>query len=350
MTGRLSVDASGKLRGPASISYNEPWPCPNGDFGGMQVPKGILGVVMHTMVGNLPGTIATFNNPQREASAHFGIDQNGHIHQFGPVNGWKAFAQVAGNSNYYSIEHADNANPDNPLTDAQMTASAQVVEALAGHGRFPLREANHVGEEGYGVHFMGGQGWGGHTCPDVPPRRVRSQQRAEILRRALAIRQGGHPVVPETPGTVVTDGSMPLAALAARHGTAPATVLRATAEAAPNGEYVHALATYINTVFATDTVDMPDGITLHYQEKGPDGHWHNLSWQTGAAKHPEDPEPLNALAAHLGTDSESIVRLTAEKNSTGKFSTREFDYINGVFTRSQALLPTGLTLHLNGGN
>jgi hypothetical protein len=155
-----------------------------------------------------------------------------------PVNGWKAFAQVAGNSNYYSIEHADKANPDNPLTDAQLTASAQVVEALAVHGRFPLQEANHVGEEGYGVHFMGGQGWGGHTCLDLPPRRVRSQQRAEILRRALAIRHGGHPVVPETPSTVVTDGSMPLAALAARHGTAPATVLRATA--APNGEYVHA--------------------------------------------------------------------------------------------------------------
>ena len=350
MTGRLSVDGSGRLRGPASISYNDPWPCPNGDFGGMQVPQGILGVVMHTMVGNLPGTIAVFNNPAKEASAHFGIDQNGHIHQFGPVSGWKAFAQAAGNGSYYSIEHADNANPDNPLTDAQLTASAQVVEALAAHGRFPLQEANQVGQEGYGVHFMGGQGWGGHTCPDLPPHEVRSQQRPEILRRARVIRQGGSPNGGKARGTVVTDGTMPLAALAARHGTHPATVLRATAEAAPDGEYVPALATYINTVFATDTLNLPDGIVLHYQEKGPDGRWHNLSWQTGAAQHPQDPEPLSALAAHLGTDSESIVRLTAEKNQTGKFTGVESDYINGVFTRSQALLPTGLTLHLNGAN
>jgi N-acetylmuramoyl-L-alanine amidase len=220
------------------------------DFGGMRVPEGIMGVVMHTMVGNLPGTIAIFNDAHREASAHFGIDQNGHIHQFGPVNGWKAFAQVAGNASFYSIEHADNANPDNPLTDAQLTASAQIVEALATHGRFPLQESDKTSEEGFGTHFMGGADWGGHTCPDLPPRTVRSNQRPEILRRA-------------------------------RHGTHPATMLRATAEATANGEYAPPLATYINTVFATDTVDMPDGMVLHYQEKGTDGVWRNFSWQTG---------------------------------------------------------------------
>jgi N-acetylmuramoyl-L-alanine amidase len=345
MAGRLSVDAAGRLRGPASISFNDPWPCPNGDFGGMRVPEGILGVIMHTMVGNLPGTIARFNDAHVEASAHFGIDQNGHIHQFGPVNGWKAFAQEAGNASYYSIEHADNAHPDNPLTDAQLTASAQVVEALATHGRFPLQEANSPGQEGFGTHFMGGANWGAHTCPDVPPQSVRSHQRPEILRRAVAIRTGQGPVVQQ--GTVVTDGTLPLATLAARHGTHSATVLRATAEAAQNGEYAGPLATYINTVFATDTVDMPDGMVLHYQEKGADGVWRNFSWQTGVNQHPQDPEPLSALAAHLGTDSESIVRLTAEKNNKQAFTGPEYDYINGVFTRSQVLLPAGLTLRLN---
>jgi hypothetical protein len=310
-----------------------------------------MGVVMHTMVGNMPGTISVFNNPGFQASAHFGIDQNGHIHQFGPVNGWIAWAEVDGNANWYSIEHADDGNPDIPLTDAQLTASAQVVEALATFGVFPLQEANDPSQEGYGVHYMGGAGWGGHSCPDLPPSHVRSGQRAEILRRAAAIRAGAHPSpapppAPPQPSSAVTDGTLSLADFAARHSTHPAPVLRATAESAASGEFVPALATYVNTVFATDRVNMPDGITLHYQEKGPDGKWRDFSWETGHADHPEDPEPLHTLALHLGTDAESIVRLTAEKNNGKVFTGPEFTYIDGVFSRSKVLLPRGLTLEL----
>jgi N-acetylmuramoyl-L-alanine amidase-like protein len=349
MAGRLHVGSKGRLRGPASITYNDPWPCPNGEWG-MQVPKGVSGVVMHTMVGNLPGTISVFNNPNFSASAHFGIDQNGHIHQFGPLNGWIAWAEEAGNPNWYSIEHADNGNPDHPLTDAQLTASAQVVEALATHGVFPLKEANDTGEEGYGVHSMGGEAWGGHTCPDSPPKHVRSHQRAEILRRAKAIRAGTFPPPPPPPNpspeTVVTDGTLGLAALAAAQATDPAMVLSATAGASASGEYDAALATYINTVFATDTVTMPDNMTLHYQQKDPDGTLHDQTWETGHAQHPEDPQPLSALAQLLGTDSESIVRLTAEMNAGKIFTGQEADYIDGVFSRSQVLLPAGLTLNM----
>ena len=347
MAGRLSLDAGGRLRGAASITYNNPFPCVNGRPGAMVGPADIMGVIMHTMVADLPSVINTFNKSGSLVSAHFGIDQNGHIHQFGPINGWRADAQIAGNSAWYSIEHADHKNPDNPLTDPQMTASAQVVEVLSVHGRFPLKISSSPQETGYGTHFMGGPDWGGHTCPDVPPQHVRSQQRAEILRRAQAIRDGKPEPGPHPAGTVVTDGTLSLAAIAARHGSHPATVLRVTAEGAASQEYAPVLATYINTVFATDDVTMPDGMVLHYQEKDQGGHWHNFSWQTGAAQHPQDPEPLHALAAHLGTDSESIVRLTAEKNSGGGFTGPEFDYINGVFTRSQVLLPAGLTLRLN---
>jgi hypothetical protein len=341
MAEKLSVDPNGRLEGPASITYNHPWPCVNGERG-MQIPHGVMGVVMHTMVGNLPGTIGVFNKPGFNASAHFGIDQNGHIHQFGPVNGWIAWAEMDGNPNWYSIEHADNGNPDNPLTDAQLTASAQVVEALSRHAAFPLREANAPGGQGYGVHYMGGAAWGGHTCPDSPPRHVRSQQRPEILRRAQAIRDGA----PPSAATVVTDGKLGLEALAAKNGTHPASVLRATATGSTNGQYVTALATYINTVFATDNVNLPDNLVLHYQEKWSGGQWRDYTWQTGQAHHPEDPQPLAALAGHLSIDAESIVRLTAEKNPGEKLTGPEFDYINGVFSRSQVLLPPGLTLHL----
>lgn len=344
MAAKLSVDPNGRLTGPASITHNQPWPCVNGQQG-MQVPGGIMGVVMHTMVGNLPGTISVFNKPGFNASAHFGIDQNGHIHQFGPVNGWMAWAEMDGNPHWYSIEHADNGNPDNPLTDAQLTASAQVVEVLSRHGNFPLREANTPAEEGYGVHSMGGAAWGGHTCPDSPPRHVRSQQRAEILRRAQAIRDPAPPPPPPAP-TVVTDGQLGLEGLAAKHGSHPATVLRATADAAANGQYVTALATYVNSVFATDTVTMPDGLVLHYQQPWSGGQPRDFTWQTGHANHPEDPQSLAALALLLAVDAESIVRLTAEKNPGKEFTGPEFDYINGVFSRSQVLLPAGLTLCL----
>ena len=68
--GKLHVDTTdGRIHGPATITYNSPFPCVNGTPG---VTGAIRGVVMHTMVGNLPGTIATFNNPKAEASAHFG--------------------------------------------------------------------------------------------------------------------------------------------------------------------------------------------------------------------------------------------------------------------------------------
>lgn len=197
--GRLEVGAEGKVTGPASIAYNSPWPCPNGTPG---VTGAMRGVIMHTMVGNLPGTIAVFNDPSYQASAHFGVDQQGHVHQFGPIGkGWEAWAQVAGNMEWYSVEHADDGNPDNPLTIEQVTASAQLVELLARYAGFPLQVTDSVDGQGYGTHAMGGAAWGGHTCPDLPPRHVRSQQRQAIIGLARLIR---HPApVAQVDGVVV---------------------------------------------------------------------------------------------------------------------------------------------------
>ena len=160
--GRLQVATDGRVTGPASISYNNPFPCVNGRFGS----GAMQGVVMHTMVCNLPHCIDLFNNPAKQASAHFGIAQDGHIHQFGPIGkGWIAWAQVAGNLAWYSIEHADNRDPNNPLTDAQIAASAQLVELLSRFAGFPLQVTDNVTRKGYGVHSMGGKAWGDHTCP-----------------------------------------------------------------------------------------------------------------------------------------------------------------------------------------
>lgn len=185
--GRLSVGPGGRVHGPAHITYNDPFPCPNGTFGS----GAMQGVVMHTMVCNLPQCIDLFNNEEVQASAHFGIAQDGQIHQFGPIGkGWIAWAQKAGNLAWYSIEHADNRNPNNPLTEAQITASAQLVELLSRFAGFPLQITDSVAGRGFGVHNMGGINWGGHTCPDLPPKHVRSAQRPQILALARKIREG----------------------------------------------------------------------------------------------------------------------------------------------------------------
>lgn len=180
--GRLEVASTGHVTGPAAITYNTPWPCPNGRYGS----GAMNGVVMHTMVGNLPGTVAWFDNPAAQASAHFGIDQAGNIHQFGPIGkGWIAWAQAAGNDAWYSIEHADDGNPAIPLTSAQITASAQLLEVLSRFAGFPLQVTDSVATKGYGTHVMGGAAWGGHTCPGPGPR---AGQRAAIVALAKEIR------------------------------------------------------------------------------------------------------------------------------------------------------------------
>ncbi len=266
MTGKLTVGADGRVTGPANITYNDPWPCRNGNPGGMSVPHGIQGLVMHTMVGNLPGTVEAFNQPSFQASAHFGVDQAGAIHQFGSVRGWKAWAQEAGNANWYSCEFADNGNPDNPLTQAQIVAAAQLLECLSapGVGNFPVQITNSTSGEGLGVHSMGGQPWGGHTCPDAPPAHVRSAQRPQIVALGMSIRQGGSVTQP-APRQWVTAGMSSLARLAAEQHTTPAAILQLTALHSPS-PLPPELAVYLNGVFG-GTVDpakpMPRDLTLY---------------------------------------------------------------------------------------
>ena len=266
MIGKLTAGADGRVTGPANITYNSPFPCVNGNPGGMSVPHGIQGLIVHTMVGNLPGTIEVFNQPSFQASAHFGVDQSGAIHQFGSVRGWKAWAQAAGNPNWYSCEFADNGNPDNPLTQAQITAAAQLLECLSAPsvGNFPMQITDSTSGEGLGVHFMGGQAWGGHTCPDLPPAHVRSTQRAQIIALAMSIRGG--PVTPPSVRQWVTAGQSSLAALAAGQHCEPSAVLRLTAEHSPGAVYPANVAAWLNGIFA-GTVDpakpMPAGLVLY---------------------------------------------------------------------------------------
>lgn len=185
MTGKLTVDkASGHVTGPASISYNEPFPCVNGRYGS----GAMMGALMHTMVSELPSAVSWFNDSRAQASAHFGIAESGEIWQFGPIGkGWIAWHAAEANQAWYGIEHADDGDPANPLTAAQITASAQLVECLSAFAGFPLQVSNSPSVKGYGWHGMGGAAFGGHLqCPGD----VRKAQRGQIIALAVAIRAG----------------------------------------------------------------------------------------------------------------------------------------------------------------
>ena len=223
--GKLKVDtATGHVTGPATIKYNDPFPCVNGTYGS----GAMTGVVMHTMVGDLPGSVAWFNNPKSQASAHFCIAQDGGIWQMGPIGkGWIAWHAGAANRAWYGIEHADHGKPSNPLTDAQITASAQLVECLSAFAGFTLQVSNSPAVKGYGWHGMGGQAWGGH--PDCPGG-VRKAQRAKIIALAAAIRSGGTPP-PAGPYRHTAPGGRSLAQIAAGRNTTAAHLMTVTAGA-----------------------------------------------------------------------------------------------------------------------
>jgi hypothetical protein len=58
------------VTGPVTITYDDPFPTNNGSWGS----GAMMGVVMHTMVGNLqPTTVNLFNSSAAAVSAHFGI-------------------------------------------------------------------------------------------------------------------------------------------------------------------------------------------------------------------------------------------------------------------------------------
>ena len=229
--GKLHVGSTGRIRGPIDIEYNNPWPCVNGSWG-----SGTMrGVVMHTEVGNEPGTIAVFNNPNSKASAHFSIGQDGKVHQYGPIGkGWIAWHAFAANAAFYGIEHADNANPNNPLTHEQLVASAQLVEFLSGFAGFPLRVCDDCNGRGYAYHSMCAS-WNlsNHSCPDMPPKHVRSSQRAEVIRIATHIRNGtdAFPATPppaEIHYTATGDGVLSLADIGKKFGVRISTILKYT--------------------------------------------------------------------------------------------------------------------------
>jgi hypothetical protein len=342
---KLSIDSAGRVTGTCPngkpVTLNHPFPCVNGVSGGMGTRAQIRGFLPHTMVGNLAGTLSLFNRPGFDASAHFCIDQAGQIVQMGPVGPgrWKAWAEAAGNPFWISAESADNGNPDNPYTPAQLWALAQIAELTSRPDQcnYPLQVTDSTGGLGIGTHAMGGAAYGGHSCPDVPPHHVRSAQRPQIITYARQLRGTGPGHVPPPPPafrTFTADGSKALAAIAGQVRVQPSAIIRATAEHSPRAAFTHTMAAYLDEVFAGDAGPMGKGLTWWYVKGRADKEWVT------------DPgvQSLSALAAQLHNDASTILQLTCERSPRGLFAPDVAGYVNAVAARSPILVPRGTVL------
>lgn len=342
---KLSIDGNGRVTGTCPngrpVIHNSPWPCPNGVSGGMGPRSAIRGIIDHTMVGNLPGTQSEFNNPSFEASAQWLVDQEGQIVSMGPFGPgrWKGWAQAAGNFSWFDVESADGGNPNNPYTAPQLWALAQILELASRPtvGNFPIQVTNSTGGLGLGVHNMGGLAWGGHSCPDLPPQHIRSNQRGQICANAIQLRGGGsnHKPTPPQPHKLWTsEGMLPLGALAQQLGTTAAVMTAMTAEFSAHMVFDSQMASYLDAVFAADTQDMGPGLVWHYASGRADKEW---------TTNPGD-QPLQGLAGQLQNGVSTILRMTAERSPDGQFQGATAAYVNGVFARSELDVPHNTVL------
>jgi hypothetical protein len=208
--GRLEVDkATGRLTGPAHITYNDPWPL---KFAGPGVTGQMDGVVEHTMAGWMDYTIEYFNGRAKDASgnvikpggsAHLAIGtigkNDGRIHQFVPFGqGFETYHAFAANLRMYGIETEDGGKPATPVSDLGLWAWGQCFEALSRYAGFPCQVLVSAGGRGLGYHRQF-PAWNlsQHSCPGATMTdMVRVNQRTEIVRRALLIRNPPAPPPP----------------------------------------------------------------------------------------------------------------------------------------------------------
>lgn len=162
-------------------------PTPNRDPGGMVRP--ILGVVRHVQQGHEAGSESWLEERRSQASAHFLNPQTGGLRQLVDTND-KAWAEVAGNSRWISIEFEGFSGQPPAPTASQIENCAQLLAWLHIHEGVPLQVTNSPTRRGLGWHGMGGAAWGGHY--DCPGDRIKNAG-PQIIRRAKEIVAEGKP-------------------------------------------------------------------------------------------------------------------------------------------------------------
>lgn len=128
-------------------------------------------ITLHIMAGYLAGTDAQFqitSPPEARASATYGIGRDGTIHQYvrETDTAW-ADADTLANQTGISIEHEGGLPQQQPVSDAEIEASAQLCADIS--RRYGLGKLWHDGLRGNIYLHREIPGTTHTTCPDLAP-------------------------------------------------------------------------------------------------------------------------------------------------------------------------------------
>lgn len=126
-----------------------------------------IAIVLHICEGTEEGTVAWFQNPKSDVSAHYLVCKNGHIINFVPEENtawhagyvynptWKLIKNKI-NPNLYTIGIEHEGFADEPAPLLQLAASARLIASIAARWNIP-RDTCHI----IGHNMINGH----KTCP-----------------------------------------------------------------------------------------------------------------------------------------------------------------------------------------
>lgn len=157
-------------------------------------------ITLHIMAGYLAGTDATFQDTTRKTSAHYGIGRAGDVHQYVRETD-TAWADANGLSNQtgLSIEHEGGLPQQQPVSDAEIEASAQLCADIS--RRYKLGRLWHDGVKGNVYLHREIPGSTHTTCPDLAPNGLPYQRVIDRANQILGYTGNNNGEEPE----VVTD-------------------------------------------------------------------------------------------------------------------------------------------------
>jgi N-acetylmuramoyl-L-alanine amidase len=130
-------------------------PASTANYTATRLGYSVRGVIIHTVVGSLASADSAFQDPNRGASAHYGIPYNGY--NDGPIHQYVAESNTAwqcgrfypdasdplANVNTIGIEHADNGAYASPRPEALYVCSAQLVFEICQRYGIPI-DRTHI--------------------------------------------------------------------------------------------------------------------------------------------------------------------------------------------------------------
>jgi hypothetical protein len=134
-------------RDPSAVWRGSPNYSPNRD--GHYLEPVQSWIVLHTMVGTMQSADARFQNPNQQASAHYGVGYEGALWQ------WVDEKDAAWHSGNYTcnldsigIEHEDMGNYNSPRPDALYQRSARLVADICKRYGIPCRRGTYASVSG----------------------------------------------------------------------------------------------------------------------------------------------------------------------------------------------------------